>query len=165
MGKAVRIPDLKWGTKVAGRFRVSRIRVLLTIMVSAPAAVVSVWSITRTLSQMSDPCVRWEAREGTSGTLSASIGPDDVCNSVTVHGESKLRAGIVSALVPGVVLVSAMLATIGAAVSRRWLILVGAILMLAETPVVFSIAPLTMITGLLYLLIAKWVPGTVQPQS
>jgi hypothetical protein len=114
---------------------------------------------------MFDPCVRWEASGSTSGTLSASIGPNDVCKSVTVAGESKLRAGTVSALVPGVVLVSTVLAMIGVAVLRRWLIVVGAILMFAETPVVFSIAPLTLITGLLYLLVAKWVPRDVQPQS
>ena len=146
-------------------FRVSRIRVLLTIIVSAPTALISGWSITRTLSQMVDPCVRWEGSGGTSGTLSASIGPNDVCKSVTVNGESKLRAGAVSALVPGVVLVSTVLAMIGVAVSHRWLIVVGAILMLAETPVVFSMAPLTLISGLLYLLVAKWVPRDVHPQA
>ncbi|MCU1272867.1 MAG: hypothetical protein JWO48_298 [Bryobacterales bacterium] len=150
---------------MAGVFRVSRIRLLLTIIVSAPAAFISVWSITRTLSQMFDPCVRWESSGGISGTLSDSIGPNDVCKSLTVHGESKFRVGTVGALVPGVVLVSTLLATIGVAVSRRWLIFVGAILMLAETSVVLSIAPLTLITGLLYLLVAKWVPRTVQPHQ
>ena len=150
---------------MAGVFRVLRISVLLTILVSAPAAVISVWSITRTLLQMFDPCVRWEASRGTSGTLSASIGPNDACKSVTVIGESKLRAGAVSAMVPGVVLVSTVLAMIGVAVSRRWLIFGGSILMLAETPVVFSIAPLTLITGLLYLVVANWVTREVRPQS
>jgi hypothetical protein len=139
--------------------------VLIAVIVSAPAAVIAVWSISHTVSQMFDPCVRWEASEGTSGRFSASIGPNDVCKSITINGESKLRAGVVSTLVPGIVLVSTVLATIGVALSRRWLIFVGSILMLAETPVVFSIAPLTLITGLLYLLlVAKWVPRTLQPQ-
>jgi hypothetical protein len=83
--------------------------------------------------------------------MSASIGPSDVCRSVTVHGESKLRAVTTAALVPGVVLLSTLLATIGVAFRRGWLILVAAVLMLAETPVAFTIAPLTFITGLLYL--------------
>jgi hypothetical protein len=138
--------------------KLSRIRVLIALIVSAPAAVIAVWSIRHTVSQMFDPCVRWEARGSTSGSFSASIGPNDVCKSITINGESKLRAGVVSTMVPGVVLVSAMLATIGVAFSRRWLIFIGAILMLAETPLVFSIAPLTLITGVLYLLFAKWVP-------
>jgi hypothetical protein len=68
-----------------------------------------------------------------------------------MNGESKLRAMTTAALVPGVLLLSALLATIGAARARRWLIFVAAGLMLAETPVVFTIAPLTLITGLLYL--------------
>ena len=83
--------------------------------------------------------------------MSASIGPNGVCRSVRGQGESKLRAVTTTALVPGVVLLSTLLATIGVALRRGWLILVAAVLMLAETPVVFTIAPLTFITGLLYL--------------
>ena len=86
--------------------------------------------------------------------MSASIGPSDVCRSVTIHGESKLRAVTTAALVPGVVLLSTLLATTGVAFARRWLIFVAAGLMLAETPVVFTIAPLTLITGLVYLFFA-----------
>lgn len=83
--------------------------------------------------------------------MSASIGPNGVCRSVRGHGESKLRAVTTTALVPGVVLLSTLLATTGVALRRGWLILAAAVLMLAETPVVFTIAPLTFITGLLYL--------------
>lgn len=83
--------------------------------------------------------------------MSAAIGPNDVCRSVTMNGESKLRAVTTTALVPGVVMLSTLLATIGVALRRGWLILVAAALMFAETPVVFTIAPLTSITGLLYL--------------
>jgi hypothetical protein len=87
--------------------------------------------------------------------MSASIGPSDVCRSVTMHGESKLRAVTTAALVPGVVLLSTLLATTGVARARRWLIFVAAGLMLAETPVVFTIAPLTLITGIMYLFFAS----------
>jgi hypothetical protein len=83
--------------------------------------------------------------------MSASIGPNDVCRSVTMNGESKLRAVTTTALVPGVLLLSTLLAITGVARARRWLVFVAAVLMLAETPVVFTIAPLTFITGLLYL--------------
>jgi len=50
---------------------------------------------------------------------------------------------------------SRLLATSGVALARRWLIFVGAVLMLVETPVVFTIAPLTLITGILYLFFAN----------
>jgi hypothetical protein len=151
------------GKEGTGVFRVSRTRMLLAVIVSAPTAAISVWSITRTLSQMFDPCVRWDASGGTS--VSVSLGSNALRKSVTVHGESKLRAGLVSALVPGVVLVSAVLATIGVAVSRPRLIFGGAVLMLAETLVAFTIAPLTLITGLLYLLLASWAPRAVPARS
>jgi hypothetical protein len=42
------------------------------------------------------------------------------------------------------------------------LIFVAAALMLVETPVVFTIAPLTLITGLLYLFFASRQQGAVQ---
>jgi hypothetical protein len=141
--------------------RVSSI-LILAVIVSAPVAAIAVWSITHTVSQMFDPCVRWEpGASSRSGSMSASIGPNDVCRSVTMNGESKLRAVTTAALVPGVVLLSTLLATIGVALRRGWLILVAAVLMLAETPVVFTIAPLTFITGLLYLFFGIWVTRVV----
>jgi hypothetical protein len=91
-----------------------------------------------------------------------SIGPNDVCRSVTTIGESKVRAITVSALVPGVVLLSTVLAMVGVALARRWLIFLAAVLMLAETPLTFSIAPLTLITGLLYLFFAIRATRAVQ---
>jgi hypothetical protein len=129
---------------------------VLAVIVSAPAAAIAVWSITHTVSQMFDPCVHWEpsANSGT-GSMSGSIGPNDVCRSLTVNGESKLRAITVCALVPGVVLLSTLLATIGVALGRRWMIFVAAVLMLAETPATFSIAPLTLACGVLYLFFAS----------
>lgn len=94
--------------------------------------------------------------------MSASIGPNDVCRSVMVNGESKLRAVTTTALVPGVLLLSTLLAMAGVARARRWLIFVAAALMLVETPVVFTIAPLTLITGLLYFFFASRQQRAVQ---
>lgn len=75
-----------------------------------------------------------------------------------MQGESKLRAATVCALIPGGVLLSAVLGMIGLAVSRRRLILAGSFLMLAETLVVFTIAPLTLIAGLAFFFLARRVP-------
>jgi hypothetical protein len=61
------------------------------------------------------------------------------------------------ALVPGGVLVGAALGIIGVAVSRRRLVFAGAFLMLAETLVVGTIAPLTLIAGLGSLFLARRV--------
>jgi hypothetical protein len=138
--------------------RVSPIAALLIVISSAPAAV-AVWSIGYTLSQVSDPCVHWNGGGGPAQQWSASLGPNDPCRSMTMHGESKLRAVAICALVPGGVLLSAVLGMIGVAVSRRPLILAGACLMLAETFVVFTIAPLTLIAGLAFLFLAQRAPG------
>jgi hypothetical protein len=135
--------------------RISSI-LILAVIVSAPTAAIAVRAITRTVSQIFDPCVRWDSSATSgNGSMSASIGPNDACRSVTVNGESKLRAFIVGALVPEVLLLSTLLATIGVALARRWLIFGASVLMLAETPVVFTIAPLTLMTGLLYLFFAN----------
>lgn len=140
--------------------RVSKI-LILAVIVSVPTAAIAVWSITHTVLDIFDPTVRWEPSTGTSGRFSGSvsIGRNQ---TVRVIGESKVQAITVSALIPGGVLLSTLLATIGVAVTRRWFVFVAAILMLAETPVVFTIAPLTLATGLFYLFFAIRAPGAVQ---
>lgn len=142
------------------QFRASLTTVLLAVAVSAPVAAVTAWSVTHTVSQLFDPCVRWDDSGSTQGS-GAGLGPHDPCRSVTVNGESKLRAIMMSAMIPGIVLASAVLATIGVAVQRRRLIVAGSILMLCETAAVFTIAPLTLVTGLLYLLFARRALGAV----
>jgi len=127
--------------------------VLLAIAFSGPPAGVATWSIGSTVSQMSEPCVRWDSSG--SHQLSATLRPGDPCASITGVGESKLRAATICALIPGGVLLAAALGIIGVAVSRRPLILAGAFLMLAETLVVFTMAPLTLIAGLGSLFLAR----------
>jgi hypothetical protein len=143
--------------------RVSLTGVLLAVALSAPPAGVAIWSIGSTVSQMMpDPCAHWDGSE--SHALSASLRPGDPCRSITGHGESRLRAATVCALGPGGVLVGAMLGIIGVAVSRRPLIFAGAFLMLAETLVVGTIAPLTLIAGLGSLVLARRAPRAEQVQ-
>ena len=142
--------------------RVSLTGVLLAVTFCTPPAGVAIWSISRTVSQMSNPCVRWDV--GGSPELSASPRPNDPCISISVRGEPRLRAATMCALIPGGVLLSAVLGIIGVVCSRRRLILAGAFLMLAETLVVFTIAPLTLIAGLGSLFLARLVPRAEQVQ-
>ena len=126
---------------------------ILAVIVSAPTAAIAVWSIAHTVSDIFDPSVRWEPVTSTHGSFSGSVSAGQN-QTVKVNGESKVRAITVSILVPGVVLLSTLLAITGVAGARRWLIVVAGILMLAETAVIFTIAPLTLVTGLLYLFFA-----------
>jgi hypothetical protein len=141
---------------------VSLTGVLLAIAFSGPPAAVAIWSIGHTVSEMSDPCVRWD--DVVSHRLSVTLRPGDPCGSITAVGESRLRAATICALIPGGVLLGATLGIIGVAVSRRRLILAGAFLMLAETLVVFTIAPLTLIAGLGSLFLARRTPRAEQVQ-
>jgi len=140
--------------------RASRILIVLAAIVTLPTAGLALRAVTMTAWQMFDPCVRWDASGSTSGSLSSrEMGG---CRAVTVNGESKLRA-VTMALIPGGLLLSTVLAAIGVLRSRRWLIFAAAVLMLADTPVVFTIAPLTAVTGLLYLILANSGSGLNRP--
>jgi hypothetical protein len=130
--------------------RAKLITLLIAIAAAAPVAAVATWSIRRTLKQFSDPCATWGQTQFT-----ATIRRDDPCRAATVHGQSKTNAAITAALVPGGLLIFAAMAVAGAALSRRRIVLVAAIGMLAETLVVFTMAPLTLIAGLTFLFLAK----------
>ena len=133
-------------------FRASLRTVLLAVLVSAPTTAISAWSVAHTATQLLDPCVGWH---GSGRSQGVALGPHERCRSVTVNGESRVRAITTSVLIPGLVLAGTVLAMIGVAMCRRPLVLAGAIILLCETPVVFTIAPLTLLTGLLYLLFAR----------
>jgi hypothetical protein len=83
------------------------------------------------------------------------VGPHDACREPSVHTESKARAAIRAAIVPGGLLLATTLAAAGAALSHRRLVIAAGIGMLIETLVVFTIAPLTLVVGVSFLLLSK----------
>ena len=133
--------------------RHQRITVLLVFVAAAPIAAISLWSISHTVKELSDPCAKWD--HPPEQPVDVHVGPQDVCRERSVHGESKARAVIRMALVPGGLLVAAVLAAVGAVLSRRRLMWTAAIGMLLETLLVFTIAPLTLFVGVSFLVLAK----------
>ena len=133
--------------------RHQRITVLLVFVAAAPIAAIPLWSIFHTVLELSDPCAKWD--HPPEQPVDVHVEPQDVCRERTVHGESKARATIRTALVPGGLLVAAVFAVVGAALPRRRLMWTAAIGMLVETLVVFTIAPLTFFAGVSFLLLAK----------
>jgi hypothetical protein len=132
--------------------RAKLITVALSVLTVLPIVAIALWSIQQTVGQLTDPCARWD-------TVEASLGPNDVCKSVSFHG-SKLRLVTLSALVPGGLLAASLLGVAGAALSRRRIIQAGATGLLVETVVVFSIAPLTLAAGLVLIFLSRRVaPG------
>ena len=125
------------------------ITVALCVVTVLPIVAIALWSIQQTVGQLTDPCARWD-------TVEASLGANDVCKSVSFHG-SKLRVVTLSALAPGGLLAASLLAITGAALSRRKVVLAGAIGLLVETALMHAIAPLTLAAGLVLLFVARRV--------
>jgi hypothetical protein len=141
-----------WAGRTTIRTAIERHRASLLLVVAAalPAAGVAVWSLQRTARDVADPCTRWEVPQGSVVRLA----PDDPCRHVSVQGWSRTQAETVAALVPGGVLVATVLAVAGAALRRKPLLFAGGFLMVLETFAVFTIAPLTLLAGVTFLLVA-----------
>lgn len=119
----------------------------LCALVTGAAAV---WSVGRTVSDLGDPCVMWSP----PAIAQAPAG----CRSVTVHGESKIRAAAVALLVPGGLLASIALCAVGFARRRRASVSIAAAVMFGESLVAFTLLPLTLATGLAFLGVAWGIP-------
>jgi len=143
------------GAKIVRRERVTTL--LLVLLAALPIVAVAFWSIRQTVIGLADPCATWVQAPADGAAISAVITPQDPCKVKTVHAQSKARALIVAAVVPGGLLASTLLAVAGAALSRRRLILAGAAGTLTETLVVFTLAPLTLAVGLTYLVLSRRV--------
>jgi hypothetical protein len=140
--------------------RVQRITVLLVVLAAAPIVAIAIWSISHTMIELSDPCATWD--NPPEQPMHAQIGPHDPCRARSVHAESKSRAAIITAIVPGGLLVAAMLAIAGAVLSWRRVLIAAGIGMLAETLVAFTIAPLTLVAGVSILLLSKRLQPSAQ---
>lgn len=132
---------------------------LLVLVAAAPVTAIALWSITRAVTELSDPCATWDYPPGTP--VHIHVDPHGPCPEPSAHTESRFRAAVRAALVPGGLLLAAILAITGAALSRRRMMLAAGIGMLAETLVVFTIAPLTLVVGVSFLLLSK----RLQPSS
>jgi hypothetical protein len=129
-----------------------RAAILVAGVFSIVTGGVALWSVKQTWSAMRDPCTFWEAAVGHRTGIAAA---QERCRSVTVREESKARALIMSALVPGGLLIGIAAAVAGvAASSRRWVSIAAAV-MFAETFVVLTIFPLTLATGLAFAGLAR----------
>ena len=98
-------------------YRVQLITLLLVFVAASPVAAIAIWSISHTVIELSDPCASWDYPPGQPVYM--HVGPHDACREPSVHTESKARAAIRAAIVPGGLLLSAILAVAGAAFSYR----------------------------------------------
>jgi hypothetical protein len=138
--------------------RVPPITMLLVFVAAAPIAGIALWSLDRTVQELADPCATWDYPPGQPA--SNQVGPHDACRSLSAHMESKGRAVLRAALVPGGLLVAAILAIAGAAASRRRVVIAAGVWMLLETLVVLTIAPLTLLAGASLIWLSRRLPAS-----
>lgn len=132
---------------------------LLAMLVSLPMGLVAARAVAYDLHEFADPCLQWGVGSNGSVTLgSVSVRPNDPCaRRISQTSETRTRALITVLIVPGGIIVAIGLGLVGAASSRPTLMLVGACLMFLEAfPLVFSFAPVALLTaGALALLATK----------
>jgi hypothetical protein len=131
---------------------------VLTGLISVLLAAISVWSLGHTAVEMLDPCMRWEPQTGPGFQGHASIEPNSPCRGVTVSGQSRRQAITVALLVPGGVLGGTLLAGFALLRARRRLMIGAGVILLLETLVVFTIAPLTLAAAIVYFFAASRLP-------
>ncbi|HTP86128.1 MAG TPA: hypothetical protein VMJ34_04240 [Bryobacteraceae bacterium] len=112
-------------------------------MLALPISTVAIGTAAHTIGQLSDPCVAWGAGDSGSG----SISPGDPCQQRSAEGETRTEAWLRIAGIHGVILVAAILAVCGAAFFRPKMILLAGALMILESPLTFTLAPLALLTG------------------
>jgi hypothetical protein len=136
---------------------------LLTFVVASPVAAVALWSIGKTVRELANPCITWGYPQGQP--MSMHVGPNDPCREPGMNSLTRTQAVLLAAMAPGGLLAAALLGVAGAASSRRRMMLAGALVMLLETLVAFSIWPLTLIAGLSIIFLAQRVPTSVDVPS
>jgi len=125
---------------------------LLAGMVSLPLGLVAVRAVAITASQFFDPCFQW----GIGNSSSDTIRRDDPCRSRSGTSETKTQAVARMLIVPGGILAGLALGILGAARSRPGLAVAGAVVVFLEAfPLVFSFAPLAVLTSGVFLLLAR----------
>jgi len=132
------------------------VTLLVVFLVASPVAAISLWSIGHTAAELVNPCIAWNH----PADQPVPVGARGACRGIEVNFESKTAAATRAAVFPGGLLAAATLAIVAAARARRRLMIASAALMLAETPFLFTIAPLTLIAGLTFLGLSRCVSAS-----
>jgi len=137
--------------------------ILVAVLASLPIGLIAMRAIVMEVRELSDPCVQWgQGSDWGYGRIAPlSARSSDPC-STRVSGTSETKQGSIirALLVPGGILAAIALGILGAARSQQRVAGIGAVLMLVEAvPLIFSVAPLAVLTGGVFL----WVAARQQP--
>ena len=116
----------------------------LVIVAAIPALLLAASSIGAQVSQFANPCVTWGAGENAAAVLTR----DDLCRQRTMMGETEQAAAVRIILVPGVLLLAAVLGIFGTARENWKLSLIaGSVLLLEAIPLALTVWPLPLLAG------------------
>src|SRR6266700_4972725 len=96
---------------------------MLTGIAASPVMAIALWSLGRTMMELSNPCITWGHPQGEP--MSMHVGPHDPCRGRGTNTLTKPQAALLAAFVPGGLLAAALLAIAGAASSRPRLMYIG----------------------------------------
>ncbi len=155
------------------------VRVSAVVLISLPMTVIAVRSIAIGFHRMTDPCIHWGNGHSSSGslTVAAKIVPveprtkvhsgivffppdknvnDPCAGHIGYVGGTKIREALIMLIVPGGVILAIGLGLAGAGFARSNFLVAGGAVMLLETfPTIFSVAPLALLTGGAFLVLAS----------
>lgn len=120
----------------------------LVVWAAAPVLVLALVAIGEESFQLANPCVIWGAAE----TGSFVRAPHDPCSERTVTSETKKRAGIRMAVVPGGILLGSVLGVLGTT-RKNWKLsfIAGILLLLEAMALVFTLWPLSLLASAAFL--------------
>ena len=137
-------------------------RTWAAVLVALPISTFAIGSVASFSFELTSPCVLWP---DSGGYVASASHP---CREVTGLGETRMRASIEAAAVPGMILMAAALGIWGAVRSRQAVVIVAGLLMVLEMiPTIFSVAPLALLAGVGFLVVAYRMPDRARsrPQT
>lgn len=120
------------------------------VLFAAPISLAAVATTVYFLIQLTSPCVGWGG-----GHFYGRVGAEHPCRQYTVDSRTRSQAALTMVAVQGVILTAAALGIWGTIRTRQQAVALAGILMLLEMiPTIFSFAPLALLAGIGFLVIA-----------
>lgn len=146
--------------------------VVLAVVGSVPVGALAIVSATWSISMLLDPCQQWgtpsersDSLIGRRGELSGVVPPEATDQNRApctgrVSSTTETKEGAVGRLlgISGGLLIASGIGIIGAIRGTRRLVMAGAFVLLIETAVILTMAPLTLVAAILLFLSARQIP-------
>ena len=127
-----------------------RKRTWAAVLAALPISIVAIATTGYFFVQLTSPCVSWGG-----DSFNRRAGAEHGCKQYMGDSRTRTQAALSTAAVQGVILVAAALGIWGTIRSRQAAVIVAGLLMLLEMiPTLFSAAPLALLAGAGFLLVA-----------